>query len=117
VLAVQWETGRLDARSNVRFGAWTIQFGTLVRYAVYIKSIGSITIGGDNPLTERISGEMHCFNAALGERYCTLDFNWPVAGKPCIISIWGEPIGSQSFRYENKLDVSIPCPTALDLVQ
>jgi hypothetical protein len=111
VLAVHWSNGRLDARSSVRFGAWTVRFGGSPRYAVHwTAGISFISIMNDQPSskTQRGYNTLRCSNSALGEAFCGLEFN--LANSSCNLLIYGHL--ARDTRY-----VAIPCPTALELAQ
>jgi len=116
VIAVEWEGGRLDARSSVRFGAWTIRFGTPIHFAHYESSLGyglrSVGIWGDNPDPKGPIGNnvLRCSNAAVGQRLCTLTLGTDTAW--CSLNIW-----APSGRMIDTQSINIPCPTALDLAQ
>lgn len=113
VVAIHWESGRLDARSSVRFGAWTVRFGPPAQFALYFQhpdGTRGLSIGGDNP---DINGSaaparkmFHCSNTAVGSRFCSFAL-YP----KCQLLIYGSKI------YIPDSWIDIPCPTALDLAQ
>lgn len=111
VVAVHWDSGRLDARSGVKFGAWTVRFGTPIHFAHYVQGLQVITISGDNPDVKGRTGSnvFRCRNAAVGERLCDLSFN--LNASRCSLNIW------MTGWIRDNAYIDIPCPTALDLAQ
>jgi hypothetical protein len=114
VMAIHWESGRLDARTSVRFGAWTVRFGPPPQFALDIHFPApygrSLTIGGDNPDVNGNAAPsrkmFHCSNAAVGSRFCSFAL-YP----KCQLLIYGSKI----YIPDSRID--IPCPTALELAQ
>jgi hypothetical protein len=112
VIAVQWENGRLDAKTSMKLGAWTMSFGPPVQCAVdfHFPDGRSLAIGGDNcdiagsaaPYRKRF----HCRNAAVGDRFCDLALL-----PKCQLRIYY----TKTYIPDNWID--IPCPTALELAQ
>jgi hypothetical protein len=117
VRAIHWESGRLDARTSVRFGAWTVRFPSPPQFAVYFHlpdGTRSLAIGGDNPDVNGSAApqnkKFHCSNAAVAGRFC--DFGFLFAPYPaCRLYIYGSKI----YLPDSRID--IPCPTALELAQ
>ena len=110
VIAVEWDSGRLDARNSVRFGAWTISFGQPPKYAAHVWS-DNFTIGLDHPTLYRRNGFI-CRNAALGTTSCDLK----VERGECMLRIPHIIQGGREDLTRPKM-IPIPCPTGLDLAQ
>ena len=115
VMGVHWDNGRLDARSSVRFGAWTVSFGPPVHFALYFQfpdgTPSVIAIGGDNPDVNARTGSrklFHCSSAAVGGRLCSLSFH-PGAGR-CQLLLY-------TTRWVADTYIDISCPNALDLAR
>ena len=112
VAAVNWGGRRLDAKTSVSFGAWTIQFSNptyVARYEGYVDPpVRVIHVGGvDRNMT------MKCSNAVSGERNCYLQF-WVTSNRQCEFHTF---TGFGARGIGNFVNLDIPCPTSLDVAR
>jgi hypothetical protein len=118
LIAVRWENGRLDARTSMKFGAWTISFGPPLHFVLYYR-LGDghrgLSLGGDNADAHGSAAParklFHCSNAAVGGRFCSLHFKLNNREAECELLIYY----TKTYLADDYID--IPCPTSLELAQ
>jgi len=110
VLAVIWNSGRLDANSPMKFGAWTVHFDSETPLVADLTELFGkpLQIGIGNPKAQIT---LKCSNAIVGERRCVLIFGFnPDRCSLDTYSYFDISVGQADMQL-----IDIPCPTALDL--